>query len=84
MWRCDSLIYGENREMKCPKCGNTENLQAVTETSSTGKDFSVGKGCCGAILFGPIGILCGACGKGKRINSTTYWLCPQCGNRFRA
>lgn len=69
--------------MNCPKCGNA-NLQATTETSSTGKDFSAGKGCCGAILLGPIGILCGACGKGKKINSTTYWLCPNCGNKFKA
>ena len=26
--------------MTCPRCGN-KNLQAVTETTSTGKDFSV-------------------------------------------
>lgn len=69
--------------MECPKCGNT-NLQAVTESTSTGKDFSAGKGCCGAILLGPIGILCGACGKGRQINSTTYWLCSKCGHKFKA
>lgn len=69
--------------MKCPKCGN-ENLQATTETSSKGKDFSATKGCCGAILMGYIGILCGACGQGKKINSTTYWMCPQCGHKFKA
>lgn len=69
--------------MKCLKCG-CENCQITTETTSKGKDFSVGKGCCGALLLGPIGILCGACGKGKQINSTTYWVCPQCGNKFKA
>ena len=47
--------------MQCPKCGNT-NLQIITETETKGKDFSVTKGCCGAVLFGWIGILCGACG----------------------
>ncbi len=46
-------------------CGN-ENCQIITETDSSGKAFSASKGCCGAILFGPIGILCGACGKGKK------------------
>ncbi len=70
--------------MVCPNCGNTENMQAATETTSKGKDFSAGKGCCGAILLGPIGILCGACGKGKKISSTTYWLCPKCGHKFKA
>jgi len=38
----------------------------------------------GAILLEPIGILCGACGKGKTINSTTYWMCPNCGYKFKA
>lgn len=50
--------------MQCPKCGNT-NLQIITETETKGKDFSATKGCCGAVLFGWIGILCGACGKEK-------------------
>ena len=57
--------------MQCPKCGNT-NLQIITETETKGKDFSVTKGCCGAVLFGWIGILCGA------------WICPNCGYRFKA
>lgn len=69
--------------MACPRCGNP-NLQIITETNTTGKDFSASKGCCGAILLGPIGILCGACGKGKQVNTINYWICPNCGNRFRA
>lgn len=69
--------------MQCPNCGNN-NLQIITETSSSGKDFSVSKGLCGAILMGPIGILCGACGKGKTIKTTTYWVCPSCGYKFKA
>ena len=70
----------------CPKCGS-ENLQAITEmnVSSHGKDFSGGKGCLGFLLFGPLGLLCGACGKGKRITTTntTYWICHDCGHKFR-
>lgn len=73
----------EENDMQCPNCGNP-NLQISTETTSTGKDFSASKGCCGAILFGPIGILCGACGKGKKIQSTSYWFCPNCGYKFKA
>lgn len=68
--------------MRCPKCGN-EQCQIITETHTSGKDFSVSQGCCGAILLGPIGILCGACGKGKQIKNVSYWVCSQCGNKFK-
>lgn len=70
--------------MQCPKCGNTYNMQTITETVTKGKDYSVGKGFCGYIFLGPIGVLCGACGKGKKTKSTTYWLCPECGHKFKA
>ena len=69
--------------MKCPKCGEN-NSQIINEITSTGKDFSASKGCCGAILLGPIGILCGACGKGKQTHNTQYWVCNNCGNKWRA
>lgn len=68
--------------LRCPKCDSV-NLQIITETSTKGKDFSAGKGCCGAIMLGPIGILCGACGKGKQIQTTSFWICNNCGNKFK-
>jgi len=67
--------------MKCAKCGS-ENCQIINEASSQGKDFSASKGCCGAILLGPIGLLCGACGKGKQIKNKNYWVCNNCGNKW--
>lgn len=70
----------------CPQCGN-EELQVINETNvhSKGKNFSAGKGCLGYLLLGPLGILCGACGRGQRTSttSTTYWICPKCGTKFR-
>lgn len=69
--------------MRCPKCGS-ENCQIINNINTTGKDFEAGKGCCGAILFGPIGLLCGACGKGKQIENTYYWVCNNCGNKWKA
>lgn len=69
--------------MVCPNCGSTR-LSPVTETQTSGKDFSAGKGCCGYLLLGPLGVLCGACGKGKQTKSTTYWLCNDCGKKFKA
>lgn len=68
--------------MKCPRCGN-DNCQILNEVNIVGKDFSASKGCCGAILLGPIGILCGACGNGKRAENTQYWICNNCGNKWK-
>lgn len=69
-------------QFSCPKCGGT-NCTPIVETSTSGTNFSMGQGCCGYVLLGPIGILCGRCGKGKQIKSTTYWMCSNCGNKFR-
>ena len=69
-------------QLKCPKCG-AANCTPITETTTSGKDFSAGKGCCGFALLGPLGILCGACGQGKQTSSVTYWMCNNCGNKFQ-
>lgn len=68
--------------MICPKCGEN-NSQIINEVATSGKDFSASKGCCGAILMGPIGILCGACGKGKQTYNNQYWICNNCGNKWK-
>lgn len=68
--------------MKCPKCGE-DNSQIINEVKTTGKDFSAGKGCCGYIIAGPIGILCGACGSGKKTVNKQYWVCNKCGNKWK-
>lgn len=71
-----------NGGFRCPNCG-ASNCTPIVENSTSGKDFSASKGCCGLLLFGPIGLLCGACGKGKQVTSTTYWVCSNCGNKFK-
>lgn len=72
--------------MKCNKCKN-ENCQIINEVHTTGKDFSASKGCCGGILFypfvGPLGVLCGLCGEGKKTNNAQYWVCNNCGHKWR-
>ncbi len=71
---------------RCPKCGST-NLQALiaTDVKTHGKDYSASKGCCGALLLGPFGLLCGSCGKGKQTTTTntTVFVCQFCGYQFR-
>ena len=73
--------------MCCPHCGN-KNIQVTTETnvSTTGKNYSGGKGCLGFLMFGPLGLLCGSCGEGQKTTSTstTYWVCPNCGHKFES
>ena len=73
--------------MCCPNCGNT-NLQVVNEvnTSTSGGGYSAGKGCLGYLIFGPLGLLCGACGSKQQTNTTntTYWVCSKCGHKFKS
>lgn len=69
--------------MKCMRCGN-DNCQIVNQVKSKGKDFSASKGCCGAVLLGPIGLLCGACGKGKQVSTDNFWVCNNCGYKWKA
>lgn len=67
--------------MKCPKC-ESENCEIITESQKVGKNFSATKGCCCAMILGPIGLLCGLCGKGKQVETRAYWVCSECGNKF--
>ncbi len=46
--------------VKCPKWGSSS-------VHAEKKGFSGGKACCGALLVGPLGLLCGTAGKNKVI-----------------
>lgn len=55
----------------CPKCGST-NLQVVSDVQ--GEGVKLWKLClCGFL---------GLCGAGKT-TTTHYWICNNCGNRFK-
>lgn len=70
----------KGRLLRCPKCGS-EDVQFATSTSTTG--ISASDACCGYMLLGPLGLLCGLCGAGE---STTkeFWVCHNCGAKFKA
>lgn len=63
--------------MKCPECGS-EHVQYCTAT--TGGGFSGFDACCGFMLMGPLGLLCGSCG--SSVSTHEYWVCHACGNQF--
>lgn len=63
--------------MKCPQCGS-ENIQYATR--SYGGGASLSKSCCGYILLGPLGLLCGMCNTG--VETEEFWICKNCGYQF--
>jgi hypothetical protein len=65
----------------CPKCGGT-HCRMITKTKTDSTPFGFGDACCGWILFGPIGILCGLCGASSSTETKTYWVCDDCGKKF--
>lgn len=67
--------------VSCPHCGS-DNCQPMNETNVTGGGYDPTSGCCGYFLFGPLGLLCGACGNDTRSTTRTYWICKNCGKRF--
>lgn len=78
-------VAGENAtfsgSMCCPKCGSN-HLQVVNETKTTGGGYSAGNGCCGYILLGPLGLLCGSCGSKTKTTNKAFFVCMDCGNKF--
>ena len=49
--------------MRCPNCGST-NISSIINTNTHTKGFDGSDACCGYLLFGWPGILCGLCNTG--------------------
>lgn len=82
--RMEEMLLDEiDSRQQCPSCGG-RNCTLMTETTTKKGGYSASDGCCGYILFGPIGLLCGACGSGEETTTKTYWMCQNCGNKFNA
>ncbi len=69
--------------MRCPKCGS-ENCFIINEVKESGHDYYGGRGCLGYLIFGPVGLLCGLCGKGRETKNVNYWVCNTCGKKWKA
>ena len=64
--------------VKCPRCGSTQ-VEFVNKTHTQGVSGS--NACCGWLLIGPIGLLCGLCGAGNS-SSRAVRKCKKCGKEF--
>ena len=69
---------GQANETACPYCG-CETCHPTIKTEVSG-GYSSSKGCCGFILLGPLGLLCGS--SKVRASNETWWNCPKCGKEF--
>jgi len=67
--------------MNCPRCGGFCTI--INETETTYGSYGLGKGCCGYIIFGWVGLLCGLLGMKPRSKSRSYWVCQNCGKKFK-
>lgn len=68
--------HDDSNVVRCPNCGST-NVQFVTKTRESDMDAS--NACCGFLLFGPIGLLCGLTGTRE---TKTVRKCMKCGHEF--
>lgn len=67
--------------MRCPKCGS-ENISSIVNTHTHTKGFDGSDACCGYLIFGWPGILCGLCNTGSETTIQSTNICNECGKRF--
>jgi len=69
----------------CPQCGAPLNdCTPVSKTSvkSSGGGYGLFSGCCGLVLLGPLGLLCGLKKQNITSSNQTWWVCRRCGKEF--
>lgn len=67
--------------MRCPKC-KSENISSIVNTHTHTKGFDGSDACCGYLIFGWPGVLCGLCNTGSETTTHTTNICNECGKRF--
>lgn len=77
----------EKPVISCPYChASSDNCHPIvkTDVKASGGGYSFWNGCCGLILLGPAGLLCGACGSSvkTKVRNETWWVCQKCGKEF--
>lgn len=82
-----SKIPNMPKDPLCPYCSSEDTFPIVkSEVDVKTKGYGWGAGCCGMCLLGPFGLLCGLCGTGSKVNSSskTWWGCKNCGRQHLA
>lgn len=67
--------------MRCPNCGS-DSITSIIDKNTTNKNFDGTGACCGILLFGWPGLLCGLCDTGSKTETKTTNICNNCGRRF--
>lgn len=68
----------------CPHCGApySDCVPLVKTTFSGSGGYSLFSGCCGTVLLGPLGLLCGLRRQSFSSSNQTWWACRRCGKEF--
>jgi hypothetical protein len=68
---------------KCPKCKSTNLTPILEQDVNVSGGNSIFSAICGFIFFGPLGLLCGARKTKVEVENQTFWICHECGTKFR-
>lgn len=76
----DELLFHEG----CPHCGAPySNCVPLVKSELSGSGgYSLFSGCCGTVLLGPLGLLCGLRRQSFSTSNQTWWACRRCGKEF--
>ena len=82
----DSMLQ-KSEAAFCPFCSAGHEYChpiAKVNVKTSGGGYRFCNGCCGYILLGPIGLLCGACGSSAKtkVRNETWFVCSKCGKEF--
>ena len=67
--------------MRCPYCGSN-SITSIIDKNTINNNFDSLGACCGILLFGWPGLLCGLCDTGSKTSTKTTNVCNDCGRRF--
>lgn len=72
-----------NNDTMCKKCGHGGCVPNTVTNTKVNTKSGFTEACCGMLIFGPIGILCGLCGHSTSVSqsSKTWWNCANCGSK---
>ena len=74
--KAEAFHEEKSETIHCPRC---RSKRVYFVSKEQGSDFSASNACCGYIIFGPLGILCGLASDKK---TEVTRKCMKCGHEF--